>query len=73
MLTTQTAHRKDINAGKARLEHRHFATIAAILRALPDRLDADEAKMEVIRHFADELEDTNPNFNRDRFFRACLA
>lgn len=33
-LTKDTAHRKDLNAGIGDMQHRHFATIATIIREL---------------------------------------
>jgi hypothetical protein len=66
MLNPKAAHRKDITTGLADMQHRHFATIATIIREaeLPERdLWA--------REFADRLARTNCNFNRDRFLRAC--
>lgn len=67
MLSKKAALRKDeiiANYGYAELQHRHFATIAAILR----KLNAD---VETCERWADELRFTNPNFNRARFLRAC--
>lgn len=69
-LTPASALRKDVTSGKCRREHRHFATVAAILRTPPMRpyehVDA------IVQHFADELADTNPNFDRARFVAACM-
>lgn len=67
MLTIEAAARKDKIGALGSLEHRHFATIAAILRNLPDYAD----KSAVIEHFADELIVTNPRFDRARFLAAC--
>lgn len=68
-LTTQSAHRKDLRTGYATLEHRHFATIAAIIRALP----AGSARVDMAQHFASRLALTNPKFDADRFIRARLG
>ena len=38
-LTKDTAHRKDLNAGIGGMQHRHFATIATIIREMPDLSD----------------------------------
>lgn len=65
-LSTEAATRKDQGAGTARLEHRHFATIARII----GYIDADK-RIEVAKHFADNLSSTNSNFDRERFLRAC--
>lgn len=35
MLSEKTAHRKDLTTGLAPLQHRHFATIATIIREMP--------------------------------------
>ncbi len=64
MLTEESALRKDRTTGKATMEHRHFATIAAILR----NMQADRMTCEA---WADELTPTNINFNRERFLLAC--
>lgn len=68
-LSTKAAASKDIRTGKSEMQHRHFATVAAILRMLPlDTLTQEK----VARHFADELGDTNPRFDRTRFLKAAL-
>lgn len=67
-LTTQAAHRKDINTGISDMQHRHFATVAAIIRSLP-MTDADREC--VAEHFAGELRYSNPKFDRKRFLAAC--
>jgi hypothetical protein len=63
-LNTESALRKDLATGKADMQHRHFTTIAAILR----NMEADER---VCNIWADELQPTNPNFDRRRFLKAC--
>ncbi len=73
MLTKQSAHRKDLNAGLADMQHRHFATVATIIRT---RLYGDLTKAQrniVAEAFADALPATNPNFDRARFLAACLS
>lgn len=67
-LTTEAALRKDKTNASATMEHRHFATIAAILADLPSEWSRKPA---VIEHFADALRHTNPKFDRARFLRAC--
>lgn len=69
-LTAQTAHRKDIRTGKANMEHRHFATVATIVRGMTGE-DFEGLRGVVARRFADELASTNANFNRRRFLAAC--
>ena len=68
-LTKESAARKDRRTGKAAMQHRHFATIADIIRALPDVTDLEQRR--IADHFAKELADTNPNFDRERFMAAC--
>ena len=66
-LTEKAERNKD--AGKiAELQHRHFATIATILRRLPPDCYGPE---QVARHFAEHLGQTNPRFDDARFLRAC--
>jgi len=69
MLSTETALRKDRNAGYAYMQHRHFATIAAIISELEEI--APETHETVANYFAARLAQTNPRFDRDRFLRAC--
>lgn len=65
-LTAQTALRKDRNAGFAPMEHRHFATIAAIIFDMPS-----EARHVSAISFANRRAATNPRFDRERFLAAC--
>lgn len=72
-LKPAAALRKDqTNAGSS-MEHRHFATVAAIIKGMrrvgdsTSNFDADH----VAHHFADELAPTNPRFDRARFLKAC--
>jgi len=67
-LKTKTATRKDINSGLGEMQHRHFASIATIIRAMPD----DLFSRDVAIHFADMLKETNPRFDRARFLAACM-
>jgi ribosomal 50S subunit-associated protein YjgA (DUF615 family) len=69
-LTKESAARKDSRTGKAAMQHRHFATIAAIIKTYPDAT-SNELR-QIADHFAKELADTNPNFNAERFKAACL-
>ena len=53
--------------GKVRLEHRHFAVIAATIgMMMPLSLRRTTAI-----HFAQHLAERNAKFNRDRFLAAC--
>lgn len=73
MLTPATALRKDLNTGKATMEHRHFATVAAILKNMRNTVpDISEDMHDTIAtEFAHELASTNPKFDRKRFLAAC--
>jgi len=76
MALTETAVTlKDIRTGKADMEHRHFATIAAIIRNCDKGLipcSTNATRQFMAELFADELADTNPKFNRARFIRAAV-
>lgn len=67
MLTQESAARKDKANAKGTLEHRHFATIAAIIAGVLD----DDQRVTMAYIFANNLPDTNPRFDRVRFLRAC--
>lgn len=54
------------NANADVLQHRHFAVVAGIVA----KIDASK-RLEVAKHFADELASTNTRFDRTRFLRAC--
>jgi hypothetical protein len=64
-LTIEAAAAKDARTGYADLQHRHFATIAAIIKELPDG-----QREAVAKHFANRLQRTNANFNPERFLAA---
>lgn len=70
MLTSQAAHRKDLTTGLAEMQHRHFATVATIIREMPADVYGPEQVAEI---FAARLRSTNPNFDRERFLRACAG
>jgi prephenate dehydrogenase len=74
-LTTESALRKDkTNAFASTMEHRHFATIAAILAELKpsQRLSLSATSWRYVCNlFADRLAGTNPRFDRQRFLKAC--
>jgi len=68
-LTMESALRKDKSSGKGSLEHRHFATIAAIITEISV---PDESYRETLaKEFAWSLASTNPRFDKARFLRAC--
>ena len=70
MLTPESATRKDKTSGLGEMQHRHFATVAAIIRSYHPETVASEADA-IAEHFANELARTNPKFDRARFLRAC--
>jgi len=73
-LTAESALRKDQTNGhgSAKLEHRHFAFIAATIKAMPDHAATLRTqKRSVALAFADACAGTNPRFDRARFLRAC--
>ena len=77
-LTQTAAARKDARNAKSEMQHRHFATVAAILANAPDFTKHNSgnpigAHRQLCRYFADELAETNPRFDRDRFLKACGA
>jgi hypothetical protein len=70
-LTAESALRKDRTTG-AKLEHRHFAFIAAVIAAMPDHAATLRAqKRSVALAFGDACSRTNPRFDYGRFMRAC--
>lgn len=73
MLSPEAANRKDTRTGINDMQHRHFTTIAAIIRNMRRAGDATSAfdADRVAHHFADELRATNPKFDRKRFLTAC--
>lgn len=54
------------------LSKKEYELIARVIRSLPDEWATPPFKRrELGRKFADELEKTNPKFDRERFYRAC--
>lgn len=74
-LSSNAALRKDTNTAPAKMQHRHYATIAGILNGMRGMGIAHGISVgqheEMCKYFAGELRNTNPNFNTDRFLRAC--
>lgn len=81
-LTPDSAARKDATMPSGnRFQHRHFATIADILKRrfthagkAPNHALGQAnlwSALDICEVFADELGATNPKFDRDRFMRAC--
>jgi hypothetical protein len=71
-LTTKAAHRKDLRNDRAKMEHRHFAAIAAVIRDMGTAPVDSWTQTQIAGQFAAALRSTNPRFDRDRFMRACL-
>ena len=73
-LKPTTAMRKDRTTGNKAvisMQHRHFAFIANVIANMPDHAMALRVqKRSVASSFALALENTNPNFDRARFFSA---
>ncbi len=56
------------------MNRKHFEMIAAILKRRRDLyiLGGDQKVIDKLAHdFADQLEETNERFDRDRFLNAC--
>lgn len=70
-LTTEAALRKDRTSAKSTMEHRHFATVAAVIRRATFHGFNQEEQRRMADQFAHELAGTNPKFDRARFLRAC--
>lgn len=75
-LKTASALDKDRRtAGYVEMQHRHFATVAAIIRSMAKVHNQEhgfiDVRDDVAEHFADELAKTNPRFDRKRFLAAC--
>lgn len=72
-LSKTAATRKDVNASYAPMQHRHFATVAKIIRKLHREGGVSHSMAALIAdHFAWELAETNANFDKSRFIAACL-
>ena len=67
-LNTQSALAKDTRSGLGEMQHRHFATIATIIREMQI---TDEMRDTLAKEFAARLSSTNSNFNARRFLTAC--
>jgi len=59
-------------------QRRHYALIAETIATFGTHMGplgaldmTAETKASIATFFAGKLRDTNPNFNRDRFLRAC--
>jgi hypothetical protein len=56
-------------------EHRHFVEMAGIISRLPDRHPTEELPMRewVAIHFMGSLANSNPKFDANRFYDACMG
>ena len=70
-LNAETAFRKDRRTGKTKMEHRHFATVAAIIADDLATVATDNERRAIAEVFANGLAGTNPRFDRRRFLKAC--
>lgn len=70
MLTKESALRKDVRTGISNMQHRHFTTIATIIRGMEDAW-SPKARAHIAHRFANELSGTNQNFDHERFLKAC--
>ena len=70
-LSTTAAKAKDMRTHKVEMQHRHFATIAAIIKNLDNGIGTGHDKTAIAEHFAEELSQTNPKFDKSRFIKAC--
>lgn len=52
------------------MQRRHFQMIADILAGMRIYMPTEYADR-AAEYFADELRQTNPQFNRDKFLKAC--
>lgn len=70
-LKPEATLRKDqANAGSS-MEHRHFATVAAIISRATFHGFSREEQRRMADQFAHELQRTNPRLDRARFLKAC--
>ncbi len=75
MLSTSAASAKDRRTGSAPMQHRHFTTIAEIIRDMKKVYNGEHGFIDVREDVAEELANalarTNPRFDRERFLSAC--
>ena len=68
-LTEDAAYAKDLRgAVHPKLQHRHFAFIAAVISKMPEHV-----KPWAVTMFENECAKCNPNFDYTRFRKACGA
>lgn len=77
-LTIESATRKDRAVRRTTMppmQHRHYASVAAIIRELDfgavSSADAIIMRAEIAQQFSNAMAGTNPRFDRGRFLRAC--
>ena len=66
-LSSHAALAKDRRKPNVTFQHRHFCKIAEIISDISEETERDR----FATYFANKLMDTNPNFDRGRFIRAC--
>lgn len=83
MITAKAANRKDLSGKPATTTHQHYRFIAQIIRNLDIPVMNESGitghcgrhyvgRVELAEAFGNALAETNPNFDNDRFERACL-
>ena len=55
------------------MTRQHFQFIADVLKAQLEFAEIRPYVLALAEEFADRVEDTNPNFDRDRFIKACTS
>lgn len=75
MLKPEAALRKDQTNANSDMQHRHFATVAALIKSMPTVHNGEQGfidvRQDIAAHFANGLAHTNAKFDRARFLRAC--
>jgi len=69
-LSTNAAKNKDLRNVGSEMQHRHFATVAGIIRNLNGSMSKEDVKL-VAEHFSADLKNTNAKFDKKRFLAAC--
>lgn len=70
-LTVKAAREKDLRTGISPMQHRHYATVATIIREIPEDVLAPASKQALAEYFCFRLRNSNLNFNPARFLAAC--
>ena len=60
--------------GKVNFQRRHYEFIARVVNDITKSTYVDEDASHLITvKFVNALQETNPNFDRDRFIKACVG